>query len=146
MRGLLPLIEIFRIDRIGLAAQDWLVPVPAKAVVTSANQESEDEREVDERALVYGGGDNDYPDLTKTRIHRTRPPTCISHTKSAYIILDLIARMLRDQLHTDTRQRTTRPMSSTRSAAAVHFWGVAPLEKSGIGWAPGRYVLELEPS
>lgn len=41
-------MEIFRIDRIGLAAQDWLVLTPAKAVVTSVNQESEDGREVDE--------------------------------------------------------------------------------------------------
>ena len=35
-------MEICRIDRIGLAAQDWHVPAPEKIVVTSANQESED--------------------------------------------------------------------------------------------------------
>ena len=45
MRCLLPLVEIFRNDRIGLAAQVWFVPAPAKAVVTSANQESEGGRE-----------------------------------------------------------------------------------------------------
>jgi len=38
-------METCRIDRIGLAAQDWLVPAPEKIVVTSANQESEDGRE-----------------------------------------------------------------------------------------------------
>ena len=45
MRGLLPLIEICRTDRIGLVAEDWLVSAPEKIVVTSANQESEDGRE-----------------------------------------------------------------------------------------------------
>ena len=48
MKGLLPLMEICRTDHIGLAAQDWLVLEPEKTVVTSANQESEDEREEDE--------------------------------------------------------------------------------------------------
>jgi hypothetical protein len=43
--GLLPLMETCRIDRIGLAAQDWLIPAPEKIVVDSANQESEDGRE-----------------------------------------------------------------------------------------------------
>ena len=38
-------METCRIDRIGLAAQDWLVPAPEKIVVTSAKQESEDGRE-----------------------------------------------------------------------------------------------------
>jgi hypothetical protein len=41
-------METCRIDRSGLAAQDWLVPAPEKIVVTSANQESEDGREEDE--------------------------------------------------------------------------------------------------
>ena len=35
-------METCRIDRIGLAAQDWLVPAPENIVVTSAKQESED--------------------------------------------------------------------------------------------------------
>ena len=38
-------MEICRINRIDLAAPDWLVPAPEKNVVTSANQESEDGRE-----------------------------------------------------------------------------------------------------
>ena len=40
-------METCRIDRIGLAAQDWLVPAPEKIVVTSAkrDRESEDGRE-----------------------------------------------------------------------------------------------------
>jgi hypothetical protein len=38
-------METCRIDRIGLAAQDWLVPAPGKIVVTSAKQESEEGRE-----------------------------------------------------------------------------------------------------
>ena len=38
-------METCRIDRIGLGAQDWLVPTPEKIVVTSAKQESEKGRE-----------------------------------------------------------------------------------------------------
>ena len=46
-------METCRIDRIGLAAQDWLVPAPEKIVVTSANQESEDGREEGRRTSEH---------------------------------------------------------------------------------------------
>jgi hypothetical protein len=46
-------MEICRTDRIGLAAQDWLVPAPAKIVVTSADGESKEGREEGRRTSEH---------------------------------------------------------------------------------------------
>ena len=39
VRGLVSLVDVSRSDRIGLAAQDWLVTAPGKIVVTFAGVE-----------------------------------------------------------------------------------------------------------
>ena len=65
---MLPLMETCRIDRIGLAAQDWLVPAPEKIVVTSANQESEDGREEGSRMSEHLSAEEEKTRKCLTRI------------------------------------------------------------------------------
>ena len=82
-----------RTDRIGLAAQDWLVPAPAKSVVTSADGESKEGREEGRRTSEHLQ-EEEMRLLMKNEERRDRP-IVTDHTH----LPDHLPDQLPDQLH-----------------------------------------------
>ena len=82
---MLPLMETCRIDRIGLAAQDWLVPAPEKIVVTSANGERKDGREEGSWMSEHLSAEEEKTRPCLTRIDENKEirdrPIVTDHTK-----------------------------------------------------------------